>query len=371
MNAFRYLELFRSRMILLCRRKQIPIFSCLLPLFIMGIINLTFSSIPDEMNKEVIKIGIVTPYEDKIPEFIKDSTSFQVIYGDRKELDTLLQEKKIDGYLLLDNSLELHINEKGNAQAVIKGYLDSDLQIENALNSLNKKENQQEEVSEVNKNKAQRAYVNDLTGTVMIQDNKHLSFIYITAFLCIIGARWGFAEIKELMAEVSYLGKRLRLSPLTEGRLLLVHLSAAYVLHTGCIMAYSFFIIKTWSNPFDIKLELFMAVVALGSLAGILTGALIGTLRRVNLKMKDVLLNIIIIIMLLGTFCIPGVIRFIISRKLPYLKLANPPALITEMLYTLTLRNGIYLFLQDFILLSVYILSIGAWLFIRYRRYKR
>lgn len=370
MDVFRYLELFRSRIILLCRRKRIPFFSCLLPLLLMGIVNLTFSSIPEESNKQIIKIGIVTPYEEPLPDFLKNSVTFHITYGERDKLDILLQQKQIDGYLVWDKVLELHVNEKGRKQAAIKGYLDSALQSEGLRNSFSKDENQQIAKKDNNEKNINIDYVNDLTGTVMVQDYKYLSFLYITAIFCIIGARWGFAEIKELMADVSNIGKRLRLSPFSSGRLLLIHLAAAFILHTVCIMAYSFFILQTWSNPFNIKLELFMAVVAMGSLAGILTGALVGTIRIVNLKVKDVLLNILLLFMLMGAFSIPGAIRFLISQRLPYLKLINPPALITEMLYALVSRNGVYLFIQDAVLLSIYIMTVGVWLFIRFRRYK-
>lgn len=370
MNVFRYLELFRSRIILLCRRKRIPIFSFLLPLLLMGIVNLTFSSIPEESNKEIIKIGIAIPYKEPIPDFLKNNITFQITYAEKEKLAILLQQKQIDSYLVFDKVLELHVNEKGRKQAAIKGYLDSALQSEDLQNGYGYKENQQTFRRETNENNVKVDYVNDLTGTVMVQDYKYLSFLYITAIVCLIGARWGFAEIRELMADVSHIGKRLRLSPFSSGRLLLIHLAAAFILHTVCIMGYSFFIIQTWSNPFNIKLELFMTVVAMGSLAGILTGALIGTIRIVNLKVKDVLLNIMLLFMFIGTFCIPGALRFLISQRLPYLKLINPPALVTEMLYALVSGKGVFLFIQDAVLLAIYILLVGFWLFIRFKRYK-
>jgi hypothetical protein len=369
MSVFRYLELFRSRIILLCRRKKIPFFSCLLPLLLMGIVNLTFTSIPNENNSEIIKIAIVTPYTDKLPDFLTDNITFRVTYGEREKLDNQLQQKQIDGYLVFSKVIELHVNEKGRKQAAIKGYLDSSLQSKSLKSSIIEV-NKQSDMKTANKNN-KIDFVNDLTGTVMVQDNKYLSFLYITAFFCIMGARWGFSELTELMADISHVGKRLRLSPISSGRLIVVHLAAAYIVHTVCIMVFSFFIIQTWHNKFNVKPELFMTVVAMGSLAGILTGALVGTIRILNLKLKDVILNIMLLFMLIGAFCVPGVLRFLISQELPYLKIINPPALITEMLYTLASRNGIYLFIQDAILLSVYILSVGIWLFIRFRKYNR
>jgi hypothetical protein len=174
--------------------------------------------------------------------------------------------------------------------------------------------------------------------------------------------------MKELMPAESYLGRKYKVSPVSGRKLLILHMVSVCVLHTACALGYSFIMLKTIGSPFEIRTELYLATVTIGSFGGIFTGALLCTLRRVNLKVKDVLLNIVLLGMLSAAFLIPGALRFLISEKLPYLKMAALPVLITEMLYSLTVKEGFLLFLQDGLLLILYTAALGLWMFIRFQR---
>lgn len=342
-----YRELFISRIKLLCRRKVIPLFSLLLPLFFMAAVNITLSALPQSDNDRVIELGVVSKEDVVLPESFLNSSRFHIIYSSREELDELLKEKEIAGYLIVSDKMELHINENGREQTLIESYLDLGMG---------------EGGSQFTKNG---------TDGLLIPDGRHLAFIYITTLICLLGARWGFKEMNELLPGESYVGKKLRVSPVSENWLLIVHLSAVYVLHTVCIAIYSFIMIKTIGRPLGISTEAYLGTVALGSLSSVLTGALVCTLKRVNFKLKDVLLNIILAVMLSAAFLIPGAYRYIISSRLPYLKAMNPSVLITEMLYSLTGKDGILLFLQDGLLLFAYTLAVGLWMVVRYKRMEK
>ncbi|SHO52622.1 ABC transporter permease [Anaerocolumna xylanovorans] len=348
MNKVNYWELFLDRIKLLCRRKKILFFSLILPLLIMGIINFMMTALLSAREEGNIELGIVRDEKEMAAYSFLNKGEFHIVYGDKEKMQTLLLEKKIDAYLVYSQVPELHMSDMGRKQAIIKGYIDSEIQRMDSQNSNSK-------------------LIVNMTEPIALPDKKCLAFLYITSLLCILGARWGFEEMKELIPNQSAVSKRLLLSPVPKEKLLLFHLACVYILQTGCILIFSFIMLKTIGKHLQLREELYLATVAAGSLGSILAGAFFGTLKRINQKVKDVLLNGVLIVMLLTAFFTPAASRYFISDKLPYLTFLNPPALITEMLYCIALQNGLFVFLKDSLLLFVYTLAAGICLYLRYK----
>lgn len=358
MNKLNYWELFFDRIRLLCRRKKILFFSLILPLLVMGIVNFIMPALLSVKDEGSIELGIVKNEKEMVPYSFLNASEFHVVYGDREKMQTLLQEKKIDAYLVYSVAPELHVSDMGRKQAVIKGYLDSEIQRMNSQSS-----HMESAGAQIAGNKL----IVNMAEPVALPDKRCLAFIYITSILCILGARWGFEEMKELLPDQSAVGKRLLLSPVPKEKLLLFHMACVYILQTGCILLFSFIMLKTIGKNLPLREELYLPTVAAGSLGSILAGAFFGTLKRVNQKAKDVLLNVVLVAMLLTAFFIPAASRYFIFHKLPYLTLLNPPALISEMLYCIALQDGLFIFLKDSLLMLVYILAAGMCLYLRYK----
>ncbi|MGN6715500.1 ABC transporter permease [Anaerocolumna jejuensis] len=370
MKDMNYREIILNRIKLLCKRKKILIFSLVLPLLVMGIINFTMAALPSGKEDRSIELGIVMEEQVGLPFSFLDAKEFHIVYGTREKMRTLLQEEKIDAYIVTGSETELFINDMGRKQTIIKGYLDSEIQrmgskkgsAEGSLEGAKAAEGKYD--YETHKN---NKLIIDMTEPIVLPDKKNLAFIYITALLCILGARWSFEEMKELMPEYSGIGKKLRFIPAPGWKILLLHLACVYVLQTACILVFSFIMLKVTGISLQLRMELYLATAALGSLSGILTGALFGAFKRINLKVKDILLNAVLATMLLAAFFIPAAPRYFILQTFPLLKLVNPPALITEMLYCIALQDGLFVFLKDGLLLTVYTLAVSLGLLFRYR----
>lgn len=379
MKDINYWEIIFNRIKLLCRRKKIILFSFLLPLFVMGVVNFIMTALPSGKEASGIELGIVVTDGEELPYSFLQSEEFHIIYGSKEKMQMLLRDKKIDAYVVAGKETRLYITDMGRKQAVIKGYLDSGIQrMQSQENSADKPVGNNpgyiiQETGSTSDYKIQETGgkpVVSMTEPISLPEKRNLAFLYITAILCILGARWGFEEMTELMPGNSAIGKKLHLGPVSEGKILLLHLSCAYVLQAGCILAFSFIMLKTVGSSLQLRTELYLVVVALGALAGILTGALFSNIKRVNLKVKDIILNIVLIAMVLAAFFIPAASRYVINNKLSYLKLLNPPALITEMLYCIALQDGVILFLKDGLLLVSSILAAGIGLFILRKRWE-
>lgn len=370
MKDMNYREIILNRIKLLCKRKKILIFSLVLPLLVMGIINFTMAALPSGKEAGSIELGIVMEEQEELPFSFLDAKEFHIVYGTREKMRTLLQEEKIDAYIVTGSETELFINDMGRKQTIIKGYLDSEMQRMGSKkgsaegSSGGAKAAESKYGYEAQKN---NKLIIDMTEPIVLPDKKNLAFIYITALLCILGARWSFEEMKELMPEYSGIGKKLRFIPAPGWKILLLHLACVYVLQTACILAFSFIMLKVTGISLQLRMELYLATAALGSFSGILTGALFGAFKRINLKVKDILLNAVLATMLLAAFFIPAAPRYFILQTFPLLKLVNPPALITEMLYCIALQDGLFVFLKDGLLLTVYTLAVGLGLLFRYR----
>ncbi len=354
-----YWEIIIARIKLLCRRKKIIIFSLILPLIVMGMINFIIDTLPDRRDAQRIELGIVAEDDTKLPYSFLYGEEFHLVYGSKEKMQALLKEKKLDAYITTGNEVKLYINDMGYKQSIVRGYLDSEVQRKDG-GTLSDKSGETSQIK-------QSELVVSMTEPITLPDKKILAFLYITALLCILGARWGFEEMRELVPEHSGIGKKLRFSPAPKWKVLLIHFACVYILQTGCIMIFSFIILSSIGRSLQLRRELYLTTAALGSLGGILTGLLIGSVKRLNLKVKDIMLNIIMVVMTLTAFFTPAASRYFITSNFPYIKLINPPSLITEMLYCITLQDGFFLFLKDGLLLFLYSFLILVWLFIKYK----
>lgn len=359
MKDINYWDIIINQIKLLCRRKKILLFSLVLPLLMMGIINITMTALPSEEEVSGIKLGLVTEYRKELPYSFLNAKEFQITYGSIEEMQTLLRERKIDAYIIVGNETKLYLNDMGRKQAIIRGYLESEIQRFTSTSSSHY------DIKESDSN-----LVINITDRVALPDKKSLAFLYITTLLCILGARWGFEEMKELIPGYSGIGKKLSIGSVSRWKILLLNLACIYILQTACIMSFSVIMIKAILGPLQIRTDLYLVTVALGSLSGILTGALFSNIKRVNLKMKDILLNLLLITMIIAAFFTPAATRYFLNFKLPYLKFVNPPALITEMLYCITLQEGANVFIKDGLLLLLYILTMGICLLFLHRRWE-
>ncbi len=340
----------------LFRDKGLIFWTFAFPILLGLFFNLAFSDIEKSETLDVIDIAIIDNYEYQNNTMIKEafkelgsSTSnnqlFNIKYVDIDEANKLLDDNKIEGYILLENNdKKIVVKENGVNATVIKSVVDELSTNEKIINELVKDElstNTNKDISKIYENVYKKAR-NLMTKDNNITDisSKNLSYTVIEfytliAMSCLYGGTIGLVAISNNLANMSDKAKRKSISPTSKSSMLLSSLLASYIVQiigVALLLLFLYLVLKIdfGTNP------LFVIILTLsGSLAGLTTGVFIGTVLKCNESVKTG----IIIAITMFFCCLAGMmgitLKYVIDTNIPILNIINPANMITDGFYSL------------------------------------
>lgn len=340
----------------LFRDKGLIFWTFAFPILLGLFFNLAFSDIEKSETLDIIDIAIIDNYEYQNNTIIKEafkelesSTSnnqlFNIKYVDIDEANKLLDDNKIEGYILLENNdKKIVVKENGVNATVIKSVVDELSTNEKIINELVKDElstNTNKDISKIYENVYKKAQ-NLMTKYNNITDisSKNLSYTVIEfytliAMSCLYGGTIGLVAISNNLANMSDKAKRKSISPTSKSSMLLSSLLASYIVQiigVTLLLLFLYLILKIdfGTNP------LFVIILTLsGSLAGLTTGVFIGTVLKCNESVKTG----IIIAITMFFCCLAGMmgitLKYVIDTNIPILNIINPANMITDGFYSL------------------------------------
>lgn len=340
----------------LFRDKGLIFWTFAFPILLGLFFNLAFSDIEKSETLDIIDIAIIDNYEYQNNTMIKEafkklgsSTSnnqlFNIKYVDIDEANKLLDDNKIEGYILLENNdKKIMVKENGVNATVIKSVVDELSTNEKIINELVKDElstNTDKDISkayeEVYK-KAQNLMTKDNNITDISSKNLSytvIEFYTLIAMSCLYGGTIGLVAISNNLANMSDKAKRKSISPTSKSSMLLSSLLASYIVQiigVTLLLLFLYLILKIdfGTNP------LFVIILTLsGSLAGLTTGVFIGTVLKCNESVKTG----IIIAITMFFCCLAGMmgitLKYVIDTNIPILNIINPANMITDGFYSL------------------------------------
>lgn len=340
----------------LFRDKGLIFWTFAFPILLGLFFNLAFSDIEKSETLDVIDIAIINNYEYQNNTIIKEafkelgsSTSnnqlFNIKYVDIDEANKLLDDNKIEGYILLENNdKKIVVKENGVNATVIKSVVDELSTNEKIINELVKDEsstNTDKDISKIYENvykKAQNLMTKDNNITDISSKNLSytvIEFYTLIAMSCLYGGTIGLVAISNNLANMSDKAKRKSISPTSKSSMLLSSLLASYIVQiigVTLLLLFLYLILKIdfGTNP------LFVIVLTLsGSLAGLTTGVFIGTVLKCNESVKTG----IIIAITMFFCCLAGMmgitLKYVIDTNIPILNIINPANMITDGFYSL------------------------------------
>lgn len=143
------------------------------------------------------------------------------------------------------------------------------------------------------------------------------------------------ATINQNLANMSSNGKRVSIAPTSKGKVILSSLLASYIVQLiglAILFIYTIFILKV---DYGTNLPLIILLGAVGSLAGLSIGLLLGTILKANEGVKT---GILISFTMLGCFLsgMMGItMKYIIDKNVPIVNKLNPASMITDGFYSL------------------------------------
>lgn len=359
------------------------------PIILGTFFNMAFSDIESSEKLEIIDIAIVNNEDLKKDEVLKqvferlsdkrsEEQLFRAKYVNQNEAKKLLLDDKISGYILVNGeNVKVVVATSGINQTILKYTVDEILQIKKMIHDSVENEirtqmasgdfnvnyekiyNEAVSLAQNQKVKIKNISRSNLSYTM-------IEFYTLIAMACMYGGILGMAAINNNLPNMTKIGKRVGVSPVSKWKLVLSSVLAGYVtqlIGIALLFVYTIFVLKVdYGNnlPFIILLAL------AGCLAGLSMGIAIGTLLKSGENTKT---GIVIGVTMLGSFLsgMMGItMKYIVDTHLPFVNKINPVAMITDGFYSLyyydTLNRYFFnvtsLFVFAFIMISLSFISL-------------
>lgn len=312
----------------LFKNKMLIFWTFAFPIILGTLFNLAFSNISNSEKLEIIDIAIINNEEYNNNYFFKSAFEnlskkdnkdrlFNIKYVSEEKAKKLLEEGKITGYLKLENNEpKITIVNNGINETVFKYATDQIIQMSKSG------------VFEFEKVNIKNISNKNLDYTMI----EYYSLIAMTALYGGILTVW---IVNQIMPDISSKGKRIAISPVKKGIIILSSFLASYIVQLigmAILFIYTIFVIKV---DYGVHSGLVILLACIGSLAGLAIGLAIGILLKVSENSKT---GILIGITMLGCYLsgMMGIsMKNIIDKRLPIVNKVNPAAIITDGFYSL------------------------------------
>ena len=374
-------HLFINKLRILLRDKALLFWTFAFPFILGTFFYLALGNINKSIELKVIPIAIVNNEyykEDKILSEVIDSLSkegeyklFDTKYTDLEEAKNLLNNSKIDGYILL--------NENSNPKMVVKGTGINQTIIKSVLDECYQMESVAIKMIDYNPEILYNGILNNLYSNkeyVVDDSREHIDFTVnyfftLIATTCLYGSLIGLEVIKKSEANLSKEGARMCMSPVHKLKFILSGLLAGYIIQlmaVGALYLYLIFVLKiNFGNQ-----VLPMIII---SMAGCLAGTSVGTFVGVsNRKSEDFKTGILISVTMACCF-LSGMMGMISTKvyfveKFPLITKINPISMISDGLYSLFAYDNLNVYYSCLISILIFSLVFVALSFIFIRRKK-
>lgn len=275
---------------------------------------------------------------------------FTIIYVEKEEeAKTLLEKDSIDGYLLVDGEVKVIVKKSGIHQTILQLVTEEMLEMETMVQIVVEKERQAYlekgiafDVTPEYVEKIANTITNQLKEDSFIEDisKEHLSYTMIEfytliAMTCLYGGILGMTSINQNLPNRSETGKRISVSPILKGKLILSSVLASFLVQlfgVFLLFLYTIFVLKV---DYGTRFPLIFLLTFVGCFAGLSLGVFIATFLKTNENVKT---GVIIAVTMLGCFLsgMMGVtMKYVVDTNMPILNKINPASMITDGFYSL------------------------------------
>lgn len=349
---------FKYALKTLFRNKMLIFWTFAFPIILGTFFNMAFSNIENSEKLDIINISIVNNEEFSNNEIWKETFKtlsdeenedrlFDTKYVTIEEANELLQDSKIDGYMVLeDEKPHLVFTTSGINQTIFKQVTEEILQTSKIVSSLAEDEIKKEmmagnyninyekiykDILEITKN--QETKISNISRSNL--SYTMIEFYTLIAMTCLYGGILGMVAINQNLANMSSQGKRVSVAPTSKGKVVLSSMLAGYITQLvglALLFVYTVFVLKV---DYGTNLPLIILLGAVGSFAGLAMGLLVGTVLKAGEGLKT---GIMISVTMLGCFLsgMMGItMKYIVDKNVPIVNKINPASMITDGFYAL------------------------------------
>ena len=375
-----FTHIFINRLKVLLRDRSLIFWTLAFPIILGTFFNLALGNINSGEDFKSIKVAVVENEEYKKDEGFKETLK-QVTQGEDPLLDltmvtnesegkALLNESKVDGIIVIKDSIELIVLKSGINQNIVRNFLDSYQQTISSANHI-LSENPKAAYEFFDNVESREAYIKEVSLTSQEPDNVLNYFYTLIAMACFYASIFGNDEITKIQANLSPLAARINIAPVHKFKTLLASMSASFLISFLELLALLAFTIFILGVDYGTKTGLVVFTVLIGSIAGVSFGALISATVKKDENLK---IGILMGVTMTGSF-LAGMMyqdmKYIISKYVPVLSYLNPVNLLTDALYSLYYYDTLTRYTINMVCLIVFIMLswLVTYILIRRRKY--
>lgn len=345
-----FIHNFKYTIKTLFKNKTLIFWTFAFPIILGTLFNMAFKNITKNEKLDIIDIAVINNEEFKNNEIyvnaIKELSDeqnenrlFNTTYTTKQEANKLLEDKKITGYIELENNnTKIVCKENGINQTILK-YVTEEIDEKSIIiNNL-----VEQQISNGNYNidyEKLNNILNNIETNIKDTSNNKLDYVMIEfytliAMTCLYGGILSMYAINQKLPNMCDIGKRITVSPIKKKTIILSSLLATYItqlIGLALLFIYTVFILKV---DYGNNIPLIILLSITGSLTGLSLGLLIGTIIKSSENTKT---GILIGITMFGCFLsgMMGIsMKYIIDKNIPIINKINPAAIITDGFYSL------------------------------------
>lgn len=368
-----FVHKFKYTLKILLKNKMLLFWTFAFPILLGTFFTMAFSDIESGEMLDIIDIAIIDNDEfqnneiyQEVFKTLSDENNedqlFHTVYTTKKKAEKLLEDGKISGYLLLNNQKPNVVIQSNGINETIFNQVVDEIESQSAIlktvieTQINKQEifDYQKIYQEIEKT---------LNGDVKINNisNKNLSYTMIEfytliAMACLYEGMFAKKALLNELANMTSIGKRNSITPISKIKLILGSLSASYfvqLIGLTLLYLYTIFVLKV---DYGTHFLLIVLLSLAGSLAGLSLG--VGTTCLVK-GSENAKTGVLLAISMVGCFLcgMMGItMKYVIDTNVPILNQINPANMITDGLYSIYYYDTFDRFY--FNLLSLFVFSI-------------
>lgn len=347
---------FKYTLKALLGNKSLIFWTLAFPLIMALFFNMAFSNIENTETFDAVPVAIVSNDYYENNEMLKntmetlskegsDNQVFNMKYVSEDEAKNLLNKEEISGYVVfLEDSQKVVINKNGVNQTIIKFVVEEVVQSEDTTDIIQSKVkdimDKKESVGWVETIKELFKLMSESSVNMKDISDNNLSYMMIeyytlVAMTCLYGGILGAVAINWCLANMTNVGKRLSMTPVSKIKLVFSSTLAGYLIQLVGIALLFIFTAGILNVNYGDQMGKILMLSIVGSLAGTTMGVAVTSALKISDGAKT---GIIIGITMLGCFFsgMMGVtMKYVIDKNVPIINKINPANMITDGFYSL------------------------------------
>ncbi len=364
---------FKYTLKTLFKNKSLVFWTFAFPIILSLLFQLAFSDIENNEKLDIFDIAIVNNEEFKNNEIFKnvfntlgddqsEDRIFNIKYVNENDAKKLLENDEIKGYLILENNQKKVVTKSNGIHSTILKYVVDEINEKSKIVSNLTKielENGNFNYEEISNNikkifEKENSYINDISKSNL--SYMMIEFYTLIAMTALYGGTIVMEAMNQTLANMSSKGKRVCISPLKKGNLIISSVLASLVIEligVGLLLIFCRFVLNI---NFGNNLLYILLLSFMGTLAGLALGLFISVAIKANENTKVGIIIAVSMALSILSGMTGVVLKYIIDKNIPIINKLNPASMITDGFYSLYYYETLDRYIMNVISLFIFAL---------------